>query len=109
MDGVNVTGAEGQDGLFASAVKDGDKVYVKVINTSEQPQSVEFAFNGLKKKEIVKAVERIDFTSGLLYEDNTLDVPDRITPAKAAFTGEGKTLSAKVPPQCFTVFVLTKM
>ena len=38
MNGVNVTGAEGQDGLFASAVKDGDKVYVKVINTSEKPQ-----------------------------------------------------------------------
>ena len=108
MNGVNVTGAEGQDGLFASAVKDGDKVYVKVINTSEQLQEVEFAFNGLKKKEIVKAVERIDFTSGLLYEDNTLDVPDRIMPVKAAFAGEGKTLSATVPPQCFTVFVIAK-
>ena len=108
MDGVNVTGAEGQDGLFASAVKDGEKVYVKVINTSEKPQEVEFAFSGLKKKEIVKAVERVDFTSGLLYEDNTLDVPDRITPAKAAFTGEGKSLTATVPPQCFTVFVITK-
>ena len=108
MNGVNVTGAEGQDGLFASAVKDGDKVYVKVINTSEKPQDVEFAFNGLKKKETVKAVERINFTSGLLYEDNTLDVPDRILPVKAAFAGEGKTLTATVPPQCFTVFVITK-
>ena len=45
MNGVNVTGAEGQDGLFASAVKDGDKVYVKVINTSEKAQDVEFAFS----------------------------------------------------------------
>ena len=108
MNGVNVTGAEGQDGLFASAVKDGDKVYVKVINTSEKPQGVEFAFNGLKKKEIVKAVERIDFTSGLLYEDNTLDVPDRITPVKAAFAGEGKSLTATVPPQCFTIFILER-
>ena len=108
MNGVNVTGAEGQDGLFASAVKDGDKVYVKVINTSEKPQGVEFAFNGLKKKEIVKAMERIDFTSGLLYEDNTLDAPDRIAPVKAAFAGEGKSLTATVPPQCFTVFVIEK-
>ena len=108
MNGVNVTGAEGQDGLFASAVKDGDKVYVKVINTSEKPQDVEFAFNGLKKKEIVKAVERIDFTSGLLYEDNTLDAPDRIAPVKAAFAGEGKSLTATVPPQCFTIFILER-
>ena len=108
MNGVNVTGAEGQDGLFASAVKDGDKVYVKVINTSEKPREVEFAFNGLKKKEIVKAVERVNFTSGLRYEDNTLDAPGRIAPVKAAFTGEGKSLTATVPPQCFTVFVITK-
>ena len=106
MDGVNVTGAEGQDGLFASAVKDGNKVYVKVINTSDDPQAVEFAFGGLKKKQTVTAVKRIDFTSGLLYSDNTLDVPDLITPAEAAFTGEGKAISATVAPLCFTVFVL---
>jgi len=108
MDGVNVTGAPGQDGLFASAVKDGDKVYVKVINTSDQPQSVEFAFTGLKKKEIVKAVECVKFHSDLLYEDNTLDVPDRIAPVKAAFTGEGKTLSATVEPLTFAIYILTK-
>ena len=108
MDGVNVTGAPGQDGLFASAVKDGDKVYVKVINTSDQPQSVEFAFTGLKKKEIVKAVECVKFHSDLLYEDNTLDVPDRIAPVKAAFTGEGKTLSATVEPLTFAIYIVER-
>ena len=108
MDGVNVTGAPGQDGLFASAVKEGERIYVKVINTSDQPQAVELAFNGMKKKETVKAVERVDFTSGLLYEDNTLDAPARIVPVTNAFTGEGKSLSASVPPQCFTIFVITK-
>jgi alpha-L-arabinofuranosidase len=108
MDGVNVTGAPGQDGLFASAVKEGDRIYVKVINTSDRPQAVELAFNGMKKKETVKAVERVDFTSGLLYEDNTLDAPARIVPVTNAFSGEGKSLSASVPPQCFTVFVITK-
>ena len=89
-------------------MKDGDKVYVKVINTSEKAQDVEFAFSGLKKKEIVKAVERINFTSGLLYEDNTLDDPARIAPVKAAFAGEGKSLTATVPPQCFTIFILER-
>ena len=108
MNGANVTGAPGQDGLFASAVKDGDMVYVKVINTSEQPQAVELAFGGLKKKETVRAVERIDFTSALLYEDNTLDQPERIAPVHAGFSGEGKTLTATVPPQCFTIFVLER-
>ncbi|MBR2748028.1 MAG: alpha-L-arabinofuranosidase, partial [Bacteroidales bacterium] len=104
MDGANVTGADGQDGLFASAVADGDKVYVKVINTSEQPQSVELAFG----ETAVKAVERVDFTSDLLYEDNTLDEPERIAPVKAAFTGKGKSLTAPVPAQCFSVFVVER-
>jgi alpha-L-arabinofuranosidase len=108
MDGVNVTGAEGQDGLFASAVKDGDKVYVKVINTSEKPQEVEFAFNGLKKKETVKAVECVKFHSDFLYQDNTLDAPEQVVPVKASFSGEGKTLSATVEPLTFAVYILTR-
>ena len=104
MDGANVTGAEGQDGLFASAVLDGDKVYVKVVNTSDEPQAVELAFGGTA----VRAVERIDFTSDLLYEDNTLDEPDRIAPVHNRFSGRGRAISAKVPAQCFTIFVITK-
>ena len=108
MNGANVTGAAGQDGLFASAVKDGDKVYVKVINTSDKPREVEFAFNGLKKKDTMQAVECVKFASNLLYEDNTLDDPNRIVPVKAVFSGEGKTLSATVDPLCFTIFVITR-
>jgi alpha-L-arabinofuranosidase len=108
MDGANVTGAEGQDGLFASAVKDGNKVYVKVVNTSEFPQSVEFSFSGLQKEDIVKAVERVDFSSEMRYEDNTLDHPDRIAPVKGVFTGSGKSLSATMDPLSFSIFVITR-
>ena len=108
MDGANVTGAEGQKGLFASAVLDGNKVYVKVINTSEQPQAVEFNFTGLKKKESLKGAGCVKLASDLLYEDNTLDEPDRIAPVKAPFSGEGKTLSATVDPLCFTIFVFER-
>ena len=108
MDGDHVTGAPGQDGLFASAVKDGDKVYVKVINTSNEPRHVEFAFIGLKKKETVKAVECVKFHSDFLYQDNTLDAPEQVVPVKASFTGEGKTLSATVEPLTFAVYILTR-
>jgi alpha-L-arabinofuranosidase len=104
MEGANVTGAEGQDGLFASAVLDGDKIYIKVINTSEERQAVELAFGGTS----VRAVERVDFTSDLLREDNTLDQPDRIAPVRASFTGKGKTVTATVPPLCFSIFILEK-
>ena len=104
MNGANVTGAEGQDGLFASAVADGDKVYVKVINTSEKPQTVELAFG----ETAVRAVERVDFTSDLLLEDNTLDDPDRIAPVHRKWTGKGQAHKVQVPARCFSIFVLER-
>ena len=107
--GVPVTGAEGQDGLFASAVKDGNLIYVKVANTSETAQPLCFNFTGLKKKDPgVKGVKRVVFTSDRLYEDNTLDEPDAIVPSEQAFTGSGKALEAIVPALSFNVFVFEK-
>lgn len=108
MNGVNVTGAEGQDGLFASAVLDGDKVYVKVINTSDKPQDIALNFTGLKKKETVKGVECIKLVSDKLYEDNSLELPENIVPVKAGFSGEGQTMSATIEPYCFTIYVIQR-
>ena len=103
MDGSNVTGAEGQDGLFASAVADGSRIYVKVINTSEEAREVELNFTGLKKKQTVRGVGEVDFTSTLLYEDNTLDEPDRIKPVDRPFVAEGKSAKVTIAPLCFTI------
>jgi len=109
MGGVPVTGAEGQNGLFASAVKDGNSIYIKVANTSESTQSLNFNFTGLKKKDPgVKAMKRVVFASDRLYEDNTLDEPEAIVPVEAAFTGAGQTVEATVPAMSFTVFVFEK-
>ena len=107
--GRPVAGAEGQNGLFASAVKDGDKVYVKVANTSEKEQAISLNFTGLKKKDPgLKAVRRVVLKSDELYVDNTLDEPCAIVPAEASFIGEGKTLEANVPALSFTIFILEK-
>ena len=109
MNGSAVTGAEGQNGLFASAVKDGDKVYVKVANTSEKEQAINLNFTGLKKKDPgLKAVKRIVLKSDELYVDNTLDEPCAIVPAEAPFSGEGKAIDAAVPALSFTIFILEK-
>ncbi|MBP5795435.1 MAG: alpha-L-arabinofuranosidase, partial [Bacteroidales bacterium] len=105
MDGKAVTGAEGQNGLFASAVKDGDLVYVKVANTSEQDQELALNFN---EESGLKAVKRIVLKSEELYEDNTLDNPDAIVPVEASFTGNGKSIKAEVPALSFTIFVLSR-
>lgn len=106
MNGSPVAGLDGQNGLFASAVKDGDLIYVKVANTSAGQQSVSFDFQGLKGKAVVKAVKRIDLCSDKLYEDN-IQSADNIVPVENAFEGQGKSISATMAPQSFSVFVLS--
>ena len=109
MNGAPVTGAEGQNGLFASAVKDGDLIYVKVANTSEKEQTLKFNFTGLKKNDAgVTAVKRVVLASDRLDEDNTLDDPDAIVPVEVPFTGAGQTLDAVVPALSFTVFIFER-
>ena len=108
MNGKNVTGAEGQDGLFASAVSDGDKVYVKVINTSKEAKDVTLNFTGLKKKESMKGLRSIKLTTDRLYEDNTLDEPNKILPKQEEFFSEGSSMSVSIEPLCFRIYVFEK-
>ena len=91
MDGAFVNGAEGQDGLFASSVLDGDKVYVKVVNTSDHAQKLTLRFTGLKKGRSVSAAQRVRFTSGELYVDNGLDAPERVVPVRNAISAAVRT------------------
>ncbi len=108
MSGAIVTGAEGQGGLFASAVSDGSKIYVKVANTSEEPREVTLNFTGLKKKDVVRAVEGVRLDCSDRFAENSLDEPGRVAPVSFKFFGEGKSLSATVPPLTFSVFVLER-
>ena len=108
MDGAPVCGAQGQNGLFASAVKDGDLIYIKVVNTSAEPQTLSLDFTGLKKKDTVKAVKAVKLCSDKLYEDNSLEAPCNIVPSECAFCGEGKSFEADIEPYCFTIFVLSR-
>ena len=107
-DGKPVTGAEGQQGLFASAVQDGNLIYVKVANTSDSPQTLEFVFDGLKKAEVVKAVSRVVYTSPDPDADNTLDDPQAIIPRTRIFQGEGKVIAATIDRQSFNIFVFER-
>ena len=108
MSGANVTGAEGQGGLFASAVSDGSRIYVKVANTSEETREISLDFTGLKKKDSVKAVEGVRLDCSDRMSENSLDDLGRIAPASFTFSGEGKTISASVPPLSFSIFVLER-
>ena len=107
MSGANVTGAEGQGGMFASAVSDGNRIYVKVANTSEESRDISFNFTGLKKKDVVRAVEGVRLDCSDRLAENTLEDPCKVVPEGFRFDGEGRQIDASVPPLSFSVFVLT--
>ena len=108
MDDANVTGADGQGGLFASAVQDGNKVYVKVVNTSEEERDICFNFTGLKKKDVVRAVEGIRLDCSDRLAENSLEEPLKVVPSGFEFTGDGRQVSDSVPPLSFSIFVLER-
>ncbi|MBP5646273.1 MAG: alpha-L-arabinofuranosidase, partial [Bacteroidaceae bacterium] len=107
MGGKPVAGQDGQNGLFASAVRDGNRIYIKVANTSEQVQGISLNFTGLKKKENVKGVKRISLNSDKLYEDNSIEAPDNIVPVELSFGGEGKSLDCTIEPLSFSIYILS--
>ena len=107
MNGANVTGAEGQNGLFASAVTDGDLVYVKVVNTSESEQKLDLCFNGLKKKQALETVKTVLFSNDDMNEENSLETPDAIVPVEQALAPEtGTSFDFTIEPRSFRIYVL---
>ena len=100
LGGKPVAGEE----LFASAVQDGNLVYVKVVNTSERPKDVVLNFKGGR----VKAIGSVQLASDRLYEDNTLDEPGSIVPCEVPFSGEGSRLEVSLRPHCFAVYILQR-
>ncbi len=99
--GVALSGAEGQDGLFASSVIDGDNIYVKVVNTSDSAREVALNFNGLKRRQSVCAEKVVLFQSDNLYEDNTLEMPEAFVPVEKALDSAAPTYA--VVPYSFSI------
>ncbi len=106
MDKKAVTGAEGQNGLFASAVldKNSKEVIVKVVNTSDKAQPVALNFAGLGKKETLTNGCCIKLQSTDLDKDNTLEQPSSITPQEQAITIEGNVLNTELEAHTFAIY-----
>lgn len=103
-----VTGAEGQNGLFASAVCDKNKneIIVKVANTSDQKQPLSLIFNGLKKKEVLSGARCIKLSSADMDKDNTIENPLAIIPQETSLDVDGHTLNVDLEPATFAVYIL---
>lgn len=105
-----VTGAEGQNGLFASAAWENsdNTIIVKVVNTSDKPQPVAFKFEGLKKNDVLSGGKCIKLRSQDLDKDNTIEQPNVIIPQETAITIDGHYLNTELEPHTFAVYKFTK-
>lgn len=111
MDKKNVTGAEGQNGLFASAVYDNDRneYIVKVANTSSEPQELNIKLAGLKKKDVITGVTAQTLSTKDLDSENTLEEPNKIVPSMKKFAMEEKAdWTTVIEPNTFSVYHFKK-
>lgn len=111
MDKKNVTGAEGQNGLFASAVydKDRNEYIVKVANTSSEPQELNIKLAGLKKKDVITGVTAQTLSTKELDSENTLEEPNKIVPSMKKFAMEEKAdWTTVIEPNTFSVYHFKK-
>jgi alpha-L-arabinofuranosidase len=105
MDKKALTGADGQNGLFASAVWDADasQYIVKVANTSTDDQEITLNFAGLKKKQTIADGTAYILSSDDLDAENTLDNPNLIKPTQSAITVNGTSYTTTIAPNSFAV------
>lgn len=110
MDKKPVSGQEGQNGLFASAVWDEptQTYIVKVVNTSDKVQKLNLEFAGLKK-----SFQLTDGKCTTLHCDNpeaenTLDEPNRIVPKETSVSIEGNALDTEIGPMTFAMYKFVK-
>ncbi len=111
MDKKNVTGAEGQNGLFASAVydKDRNEYIVKVANTSSEPQELNIKLAGLKKKDVITGVTAQTLSTKDLDSENTLEEPNKIVPSMKKFAMEEKAdWTTVIEPNTYSVYHFKK-
>jgi len=111
MDGKPLTGAEGQNGLFASAVADtnDNTIIIKVANTGDEPQQLDINFAGMKKKQTINGGKVITFTSTDPMAENTLDDPDRMAPVEEPIDAAGTTYTTTISPKTFQVYIFNRV
>ena len=110
MDKVAVSGQEGQNGLFASAVWDGptQSYIVKVVNTSDKAQPVSLNFAGLKKNNKLTNGTCITFNSPNTDLENTIEQPNAVVPQESPVAIDGNMLTADIAPHTFAIYKFNK-
>lgn len=110
MDKKPVSGQEGQNGLFASAVWDEptQTYIVKIANTSDKAQKLSLEFAGLKKSFQLTDGKCITLHCGDPDAENTLDEPNKIVPKETSISIENNTLNTEIGAMTFAVYKFVK-
>lgn len=110
MNGKPVTGAEGQNELYATSClnRETGEIYVKIVNMSQQDQTVPVTLKEKKVKGGVadRKVHCVRFTCNDPEAENTVENPDKVKPTEHDFTMSGSTLEARVPAKSFVVYTI---
>ena len=111
MNNKPVTGAAGQNGLFASAVwdKNQQEIIVKVVNTSDKSQPINLSFEGLKKKSKLANGKLITFESSDLLSENSIENPTLLQPVESNYKTEGTSINNTINAHAFQVYKLKLM
>lgn len=106
MDKKPVSGQEGQNGLFASAVldKNNNTYILKIVNTSEKNQKLNIEFKGLKKSETLINGKCITLHSDDVDAENSLDEPNKIVPIEKDIIMEKNILKDEIGEMTFAVY-----
>lgn len=110
MDKKPLTGAEGQNGLFASAVLDkatGEYI-IKVANTGDEAQQLDIQLAGMKKKESLTSGRVITLHADDPIAENSLENPTKVVPVETPLTVSGQSLNVEIPAKTFAVYILKK-
>ncbi len=80
------------------------QIYVKLVNGSSDPQSVDIRLPGAK---LAAAARLISLVAHDPEATNTIDEPKAVAPAESTISGVAETLHHRVPPYSIEVLVLT--
>ncbi|MDE5786024.1 MAG: alpha-L-arabinofuranosidase, partial [Duncaniella sp.] len=102
-----ISGAEDQNGLFASAVIDEDSntIIVKVVNTGNEEQAIDIKFAGLTNARGIHHGKVVTLTYDDPEAENTLENPDLIKPATAAIEVNGDCYNTRIGGNSFHIYV----
>ena len=93
----------GQDGLYASAVTDKttNELIIKIANTENKSQSIDFALDGKKKMKSIGFLEELENSN--LNQLNSMENPQAVGPKKTNLSIRGKKLTIVLKPYSFNV------